>query len=123
MRIRRSVVLTLAVIAGAATAAVAEGQGPTSGIMGSGTATGTTVTVSPPQATPESPEPASVPTSELTHPQVRPAKGGRRSAFALSFTLREAPGHEGIFAEDYSVQVAAPPGAAAGCTPTPPADD
>lgn len=116
--IRRSVILISSVIAGCTTAAVAQGQGPSSGIIGSAIATRTTVTVSPPQARPESPESVSVPTSQLTHPQVRPAEGGRRSSFSLAFTLREAPGHEGGFVVDYGVDVTAPPGAGAGCTPS-----
>jgi hypothetical protein len=120
MGIRRSAVAILAVVAGATAATVAEGQGPVSGTGGSGTATGTTVTTSPPRATPKSPESANVPSNELTHPQVRPAKGGRLTSFTLAFTLREAPGHQGVFAVDYRLQVTAPPGAGASCMPTPP---
>jgi len=119
MGIRRSGVAFLAVVAGVATAAVAEGQGPTHGTTGSDTATSATVTASPPRATPGSPGSANVPTSEFTHPQVRPAKRGRLTSFALTFTLREAPGHQGVSAVDYSVQVTAPLGAAAMCAPAP----
>ncbi len=119
MGIRRSVVTVLAVIVGAATAAGAEGQGPTSGFVAS-TATGITVTVSPRQATPKTPQLAPVPTGELTHPQVRPVNGGRASSFTLAFTLREMLGEVGVFAVDYSVSITAPPDGPTWCTPTPP---
>ena len=120
MRIRRNAIAILAVVAGAATAAVAEGQGSTSGTTGSGTATGTTVTSSPPHTTPKSPESPNTPSNELTHPQVHPSTGARLTSFTLAFTLREAPGHQGVFAVDYRVQVAAPPGAPTSCNPNPP---
>jgi PASTA domain len=117
MGIRRSAVAILVVVAGAATATVAEGHGLVSGPVGSATATGTTVTASPPLPTPGSPN---VPSSERTHPHVRPATGGRLTSFTLAFTLREAPGHQDVFAVDYRVQVTAPTSAAASCMPTPP---
>src|ERR1700720_4138831 len=119
MGIRRIAIAILTVVVGAVTAAVAEGQGPVRGTAGSGTATSTTVTASPPRATPESPESPNVPSSERTHPQVRPTTGGQLTSFTLDFTLREAPGHQGVFAADYRVQVTKPPGAAASCMPTP----
>jgi hypothetical protein len=120
MGVGRIVIAILAVVAGVATAAVAEGQGPTSGITGSGRATGTTVTSSPPHTTPESPESPNTPSNELTHPQMHPLTGTRLTPFTLTFTLREAPGHQGVFAVDYRVQVAAPPGAPTSCNPNPP---
>lgn len=51
------------------------------------------------------PATASATESESTHPRVRPAYGQADSAFTLTFTLRETPGHEGILATDYSVLV------------------
>jgi hypothetical protein len=120
MRIRRSAIAILAVVGGAAIASVAVGQGQVSGTVASGTATGTTVTASPPGTMPESPESANVPSNERTYPQVRPTKGGRLTSFALTFTLRDAPGHQGVLEVDYRVQVTAPPGAAASCIPNQP---
>jgi hypothetical protein len=118
--IQRGAIVILAALIGGAAAGVAEGQGPTSRTTASDTATGTTVRASSSHSTPGSPESAIVPTNELTHPQVRPAKGGRLTAFVLIFTLREAPGHQGVFATDYRVQVTQPPGStAARCLPTP----
>jgi hypothetical protein len=118
MRTRRSVAVILAVIAGAATAAVGKGQmdGPVAG----GKAVSAKVTVPSPRTTPESSGPVSVPDSERTHPKVRPAIGRRLTDFTLTFTLREAPGHSGVFAVEYRVQIAPPRGAAASCVPTQP---
>jgi hypothetical protein len=65
--------------------------------------------------------PPKAPSGERTHPRLRPAAGGRHTRFTLTFTLRDAPGHEGIFAVDYRVQVSAPAGARASCTPPQPA--
>ncbi len=104
MSFRHGTVLILAVLAGAALAGVAEGQG-------SGTATGvgtaTTGTVSP---SPETPGTTSPPSSELTHPQIQPTSGSELTVFTLTFTLREAPGHEGVMAIEYRVGISAPPG-------------
>jgi hypothetical protein len=115
MSFRHGIVLILAVLAGAALAAVAEGQG-------SGTATGvgtaTTGTVSP---SPETPGTTSPPSNELTHPQIQPTSGDGLTVFTLTFTLREAPGHEGVMAIDYRVQVTAPPGAGGSCMGAQPA--
>jgi hypothetical protein len=118
MSFRRGIVLILAVLAGAALAAVAEGQG-------SGTATGvgtaTTGTVSP---SPETPGTTSPPSSELTHPQIQPTSGSLLTVFTLTFTLREAPGHEGVTAIEYRVGVTAPPGTRSSCAAAqPPAID
>ncbi len=98
MGARRSAIAILAVVVGVATTAVAEGQDPTSGTTGSGNAT----------------------SNELTHPRVHPSTGTRLTPFTLAFTLREAPGHQGVFAVDYRVQVVAPPGAPTSCNPNPP---
>jgi hypothetical protein len=45
------------------------------------------------------------PASQQTHPHVRPHAGGRHTPFAVSFTLRSAPGHVGVFATDYRIDV------------------
>jgi hypothetical protein len=66
----------------------------------------------------------SVPNNERTDPQVRPAFGGKPTVFTLTFTLRDAPGHEGVMAIEYRAQVTAPPGSASFCTAAqPPAID
>ena len=54
---------------------------------------------------------------EQTDPRVRPAEGRRHSDFVLRFTVRTAPGHEGVYETSYLVEVRPPSGAAARCTP------
>jgi hypothetical protein len=121
MRFRHGIALILAVLAGAALAAVAgEGQDQGSGTA-VGVATGTPVTVSSPQASPEAPN---VPSDELTHPQIHPTFGSGVTVFNLTFTLRDAPGHEGVMAIEYRVQITAPPDTDSSCMAAqPPAID
>jgi hypothetical protein len=120
MSLRHGIALILAILAGAAMAAVAEGQDQGSGTaVGEGTAT--PVTVSSPQATPGM---TSVPSNERTYPQIHPTSGKRLTVFTLTFTLRDAPGHEGVMAIEYRVQVTAPPGTGSSCMAAqPPAID
>lgn len=120
MAIRRSAIVILALLAGAATAAVAEGQDQGSGTaVGGGTAA--PVSVSSPQTNPGT---TSVPSNERTDPQIHPAFGSRLTDFTLTFTLRDAPGHEGVMAIEYRVQVTAPLGTGSSCMASqPPAID
>jgi hypothetical protein len=111
MSLRHGLALILAVLGGAAMAAVAEGRDQGSGTA-VGVATATPATVSSPQATPGT---TSVPGSERTYPQIHPTSGSGLTVFTLTFTLREAPGHEGVMAIDYRVQVTAPPGSGSSC--------
>jgi hypothetical protein len=84
-------------------------------------ATATPATVSSPQATPQT---TSVPSNERTDPQIHPTSGSGLTAFTLTFNLRDAPGHEGVMATEYRVQVAAPPGSRSSCMAAqPPAID
>ena len=46
------------------------------------------------------------PAGQRTHPHVRPSTGGRHTAYRLAFTLRSAPGHSGVLATDYRIDVA-----------------
>jgi hypothetical protein len=62
----------------------------------------------------------SAPASQQTHPRVSPRTGGRHTTFALSFTLRSAPGHVGVFATDYRIDVRPDRRRPAACTPVPP---
>jgi hypothetical protein len=118
MSLRHGIALILAVLAGAVIAAVAEGQDQGSGTALGGT-TATAVTVSSPQATPEA---TNVPTNERTDPQIHPTSGTGLTVFTLTFTLGDAPGHEGVMATEYRVQVTAPPGSGSSCiAPQPPA--
>ena len=120
MSLRHGSALILAVLAGAAMAAVAEGLDQGSGTA-VGVATATPATMSFPQATPQT---TSLPSSERTNPQIHPTSGSGLTVFALTFTLRDAPGHEGVMATGYRVQVAAPPGSGSSCmTAQPPAID
>jgi PASTA domain len=59
--------------------------------------------------------------SEGTDPHVRPAYGQASTAFTLTFTLRETPGHEGVMQTDYRVAVASPPGGQPSCAASQPA--
>ncbi len=89
MSFRYGLALILAVVAAAAMAAVAEGQA-----QGGGAAVGN---------------------SERTDPQIQPTSGSALTVFTLTFTLRDAPGHEGVMATEYRAQVTAPPGSGSSC--------
>jgi hypothetical protein len=91
MGVRYGVALIVAVVAGAAMAAIAGGQEPPA-------YPGTTV-----------------PSNERTDPQIHPTSGSPLTAFTLTFTLRDAPGHEGVMAVEYRAQVTAPPGSRSSC--------
>jgi hypothetical protein len=98
MGFRSGVALILALVAGAAIATIAVGQA--------------------------SPAMTSVPSNERTDPQVHPTSGGRFTVFTLIFTLRDAPGHEGVMATEYRAQITAPPGSRSACIAAqPPAID
>lgn len=58
---------------------------------------------------------------QRTHPHVHPSHGTRRSAFKVTFTLRSAPGHHGVVATGYRVQVDPPSGSRAACSAPQPA--
>ncbi len=120
MSLRHGIALFLAVLVGAAMAAVAEGKDQGSGTA-VGVATATPATMSFPQATPQT---TRVPSNERTDPQIYPTSGSGLTVFTLTFTLRDAPGHEGVMATEYRVQVAAPPGSGSSCMAAqPPAID
>jgi hypothetical protein len=92
MGVRYGVALILTVVAGAAMAAVAVGQDP-----------------------PASPGTTSVPSNERTDPHIHPTSGSARTVFTLTFTLRDAPGHEGAMATEYRAEITAPPGSRTSC--------
>lgn len=117
MRAIRVAGLMLVMGAGVAIATVAQGQGEATGSAGTGTATATVVSAAPTNSTPESSGPPKAPRGERTHPRLQPTIGGRHTRFTLTFTLRDAPGHRGVLAVDYHVQVAPPVGVRASCTP------
>ena len=101
MGFRYGVALIFAVVAGAAMAAIAGGQEP-----------------------PAYPGTTTVPSNERTDPQVHPTSGSALTVFTLTFTLRDAPGHEGAMATEYRAQVTAPPGSRSSCMAAqPPAID
>jgi hypothetical protein len=122
MRATRVIVALLAagVGAGAAVAAVAADRSSATNITAPGTGTGTAVTgtvVSPAPTTPGGTGSPTAPPAERTYPRVRPNVGGAHTSFTLWFTLREAPGHAGVLATDYRVQVSPPSHATASCWP------
>lgn len=60
---------------------------------------------------------------QQTHPYVRPRAGGPHAHFFLHLTLALAPGHAGVVANDYQLQVKVPPARPrARCSPPAPAD-
>jgi hypothetical protein len=82
-------------------------------IVNAGSGTGSGIPTGPPKGT----------AAEQTHPVVLPASGGVRTRFTVRFTLADAPGHTGVFASDYRLQVTVPAKARASrCSPQPPAN-
>jgi len=120
MRATQITALILVIGTGVAVATVAEGQGEVTGSAGTGTATATTGTALPANSTPASSGPPKAPRGERTYPRLQPPTGRRDTRFTLTCTLRDAPGHQGVLAVDYRVQVAPPIGASAPCTPAEP---
>jgi len=56
--------------------------------------------------------------ADQTHPAVVPHLGSARTRFTARLTLAAAPGHVGLFATDYRLQVTVPPHASvARCSP------
>lgn len=68
--------------------------------------------------------PAAPPLSAVadeTHPSVLPRSGRARTRFAATLTLADAPGHSGVLAVDYRLQLQPPPGRRPQrCAPTQP---
>lgn len=101
-------------------AAVAADRSSDTATTGTGTAiTGTGV--SPAATTPGGTGPPTASPAQRTHPRVQPKVGGIRTSFTLRFTLRQAPGHVGVLAIDYRIQVSAPSDARTACWPRQPA--
>lgn len=114
--------LAAGVCAGATVTAVAADPSSATNTPGSGTGTAVAGTVVP--VAPSTPAATGSPTAspaQRTYPRVRPRFGGARTSFTVWFTLREAPGHAGVLATDYRVQVSPPSQARASCWPTQPA--
>jgi hypothetical protein len=57
---------------------------------------------------------------QQTHPRVRPRNVTRHTRVRLYFTLADAPGHQGVYATEYRIQVDPRSGARAACRPEPP---
>jgi hypothetical protein len=96
----------LAAGVGAGGAVALAQSGPGVGSSGTGTVgPGTIVT-----ATSTTPAPAGPPTgtaAEQTHPSVLPRTGRAHTRFTASLTLADAPGHSGVLATDYRLQLSA----------------
>lgn len=114
---RRSVFVRLAmsVVAVAfAGAGVAAAQGTGEGSAGTGTAVpGTPAGVAPGRSTP--PGPPKGTRGQQTHPRLVPRRARRTSRVAVHFTLADQPGHSGVVATDYRVQVDPPAGSRPAC--------
>lgn len=54
-------------------------------------------------------------TGQQTHPSLVPRRGTRRTRFSVRFTLADAPGHRGVMATSYRVQVDQPSSSRAAC--------
>ena len=61
------------------------------------------------------------PSGTSTHPHVSPTVGGHRTAFTVSFELRQAPGHQGVLMTGYRLAITPPRQARASCQPAQPA--
>lgn len=59
--------------------------------------------------------------TQQTDPRVHPRRGTRRSRFTVRFTLRDAPGHHGVVASTYDIQVDRPRRSRAACAAPMPA--
>ena len=98
-------VLAAGVAVGGAIALAQSGAGV--GSSGTGAVgTGTIVT-----ATPTTPTPAGPPSgtsAEQTHPSVLPRTGHAYTRFTARLTLADAPGHSGVLATDYRLQLSVP---------------
>lgn len=116
----RSVIVALAAAAaglGLAVAAGAHGSKMTAtGPSASGTATSVTSTTT----TGGGGGSGGIPRNQRTHPSVSPVTGDSSTSFELSFTLRQTPGHHGVVATDYRVEVAPYRGSASSCWPPQP---
>jgi hypothetical protein len=111
-------ILTVGVAAGGAIALAQDGAGI--GSSGTGTVGPGTVVTPTSTSTPGGP-PIGNP-AEQTHPSVRPGTGRSDARFTASLTLVDAPGHSGVLATDYRLQLSIKrKHAAARCVPpTPP---
>lgn len=67
-------------------------------IVTTGTGTGSTAPSGPPRGTP----------AEQTHPRMLPPTGRARTQFTIRLTLADAPGHTGVVATDYRLQLTTP---------------
>ena len=122
----RVLVLAAALAAGVAAGGVVALAQSGAGVGSSGTSTvgpGTIVT-----ATSTTPTPAGPPrgtAAEQTHPSVLPRTGRAHTRFTARLTLADAPGHSGVLATDYRLQLTAPRNRVARrCSPpTPPTID
>jgi hypothetical protein len=60
------------------------------------------------------------PAADQTHPLVLPSRGQRGTRFAMYFTLREQPGHNGVLSTSYRIAVDRPPHTRSRCQPAAP---
>jgi hypothetical protein len=97
-------VLAAGVAAGGAVALAQSGAD--AGSSGTGTVgPGTIVTAT--STTPTRTGPPRGTMAEQTHPSVLPRTGRARTRFTASLTLADAPGHSGVLATDYRLQLSA----------------
>ena len=98
-------VLAAGVAVGGAIALAQSGAGV--GSSGTGAVgTGTIVTATPTTPTPTGPPRGT--SAEQTHPSVLPRSGHAYTRFTARLTLADAPGHSGVLATDYRLQLSVP---------------
>lgn len=113
--LRRSSALAGILVAGAGIGGLASAQGGVgggssgTGTVGTGTVgAGTIITATSPGPTPVGPPTAA--SAEQTHPRALPRTGGRRTHFTVRLTLAQAPGHSGVLAVAYGLELTPPAG-------------
>lgn len=125
MRSASHLTILAAILAGSGGVACAAtiGQGP-GGSGSSGTATvgpGTTVNAGSGTASPSPNGPPQGTPAQRTHPAILPATGYGHTRFTIRLTLADTPGHSGVVASDYRLQLTAPAKTSASrCDPHPP---
>jgi hypothetical protein len=97
----------LATAGGAGSAAALAQRGGGVGSSGTGTV-GPATTVSATSTAPTSTGPPKGTAAQQTHPSVRPRVGRAHTRFVVRLTLADAPGHVGVLASDYRLQLIVP---------------
>ena len=96
----------LAAVVGSGGAVAVAQSGPGVGSSGTGTV-GPATTVTATSTTPAPARSRGGTAAEQTHPSVLPRTGDAHTRFTASLTLADGPGHSGVLATDYRLQLSA----------------